>query len=370
MTTDSTFGDRMAEPLVLVEGLAAFVREMVFPAVDKSGDVIAIEADPSQSFGARVAPSGPGFRITVNAGLAKTLIAALDPLPEGPLLSVQRLSLSLFGEPPQEDVIRGSLVSAALIFILLHEYGHIAAGHFGLLVQAAGEPDALAFDEVIHTFAFDGADSTTPVGKLTELEADLIAFNPLMDLSYPIFMSDVDVRALMTGREPRNWQDRLIAPVVELMYYGAALALALLDAHRVQTKGRSDHPRPLTRVLNLAGLMVRRMIEGNWLGKSLEHELKVDAQVLEQLKRFFLPALVNSVELCEAALANVGFGAARGGRMSRQRWVSLTRDYINLLKGGAKRFVTVEGRELHELAGQLPGFSDFMTPHRVRPWWL
>jgi hypothetical protein len=104
-------------------------------------------------------------------------------------------------------------------------------------------------------------ESQAPFGKLTELETDRIAFNLLIDLSCPIFMSDVDVEALMKGREPENWQDRLIAAVVEPMYCGATLALALLDTHRAQ-ESKNGHPRPLARVLNLGGLMVRRRIEG------------------------------------------------------------------------------------------------------------
>lgn len=368
---DSPLEGKLADPAAIVEAIAAFVDQIVLAAVDKGAAKISVRADPGGRFAASVTEHEGAFEIVVFAGIAQALSRALDLLPEGPFESIQRLALQLFGEPPEEDVIKGSLVSGALIFILLHEYGHIAAGHFRLQAEAEGSDRPFAFEEVASTFSFEGA-AGGMTSRLIELEADNLAFNLLLDLSYPIFAANADVEALLGGQDLRDWQDQLIPPVVELMFYSAALALALIDAHRVRSRGGQDHPRPLARMLNLAGLMIRRMTQGAWQTEGTQHRLTVDGAVHAQLKGFFIPALVNGVELCEAALGNLGLELA--SRMSLtdpddSAWVVLVNDYINLIKGAPNPFSTPDGQELHALAVELAGFTDFMAPYRTRSWW-
>ena len=348
---DTPLLDKLADPATIVEAIAGYVDQIVLVAVDKGAATIAVRADPSGRFAARVSERAGAYEITAFAGLADGLSRALNLLPEGPFQSLQRLSLQLFGEPPQEDVLKGSLISGAVTFILLHEYGHIAAGHFKRLAEESGTDAALAFDEVTSVFAFEG-EAGDPTSRLIELEADNLAFNLLLDLSYPIFTASADVEALLNGEDLRNWQDQLIPPVVELMFYSAALALALIDAHRTRTGRSGDHPRPLARMLNLAGLMVRRMTEGAWVSEGTQHRLTVNAEVHVQLKTFFIPALVNGVELCEAALANLGLDISSMPTLSDPdsfAWAVLVNDYLNLIKGAPEPFATEDGRELYEL---------------------
>ncbi len=369
--TDTPLHDKLTEPFEMVAGIASFFDQIVLAAVDKGADDIRVRADPAERFAASVTERSGVYEIVVFAGMAEALSRALDLLPEDPFRSLQRLSLQLFGEPPEEDVIKGCIVSGALIFILLHEYGHIAAGHFALQADAEGAAGQFAFEEVGSAFSFEGkAGGLT--SRLIEIEADNLAFNLLLDLSYPIFTANADVEALLGGKDLRDWQDQLIPPVVELMFYAAAVALALIDAHRVRARGATDHPRPLARVLNLAGLMIRRMTEGAWRSEGTEHRLQVDETVHAQLTTFFVPALANGVELCEAALANLGLELS--SRLALEdpddsAWPVLVNDYINLIKGAPKPFVTPDGVELHALSQTVVAFTAFMAPHRIRSWW-
>jgi hypothetical protein len=368
---DTPLLGKLATPWVIVETVVGYVHQIVLATVDKGAETIAVRADPTARFAASVSERAGTYEIVASAGLADTLSRALNLLPEGPFQSLQRLSLQLFDEPPQGDVIKGSLINGALIFILLHEYGHIAAGHFKLLAEQGGADAELAFDEVMSDFSFQGErDDLT--SRLIELEADNLAFNLLLDLSYPIFTASADVQALLKGRDLPNWQDQLIPPVVELMFYSAALALALVDAHRKRSRCSGDHPRPLARMLNLAGLMVRRMTQGAWISEGTQHRLAVDDSIHAQLRTFFIPALVNGVELCEAALANPGLDLSSRPSFSDPdhfAWAVLVNDYINLIKGAPKPFLTEDGRELHSLSQAIAAFDTSMRPYRVRNWW-
>jgi hypothetical protein len=176
---------------------------------------------------------------------------------------LEDLSQRIFGDAGKTDVIGGSILSTALIFVLLHEYGHIAAGHFGLKQAGSVSSDKIDFEfaELQDCFTLEGQlPGHLQFRQMVELEADIVAFNLLLDLSYAIFVANDDVATLIQGHEFEEWRDSLYPPVAELVFYASAVALALIAAHQDPVEQNRDYPVPLTRMMNLAMLLLRRTL--------------------------------------------------------------------------------------------------------------
>lgn len=363
---EATFAAGMSTPEDVVAALIAYGRAALVDTLrnDLHADV-RLRAMGDDAFSASVFPRGPdAFEVRIAAGVAKDLITALNVLPalvEEPLAA---LSQSLFDDPDQIDVIKGCLVGAGVLFILLHEFGHIAAGHFVLFPEAA-------FDEVRSRFAWDGEAGPEAVNKLVELEADIYAFNVLLDLAVPVFEANTDVQTLRGDREFEDWRERIPEPLIQLMFYASVLALALLDAHRRDAGGTNAYPLPFTRALNLAGLMVRRGTDADWATEGDMHRLAMNEDTLKSIGAVALPALADGLILCQAGCAALGLDLddRLGLGPGELAWRTYANDFINLLRGAPDPFVTREGRELQGLKAEDAAFTARMRPHRRSPHW-
>ncbi len=368
--------DYLAEPDQITAAMRNYATQIVLPAIDKSTENIELPPMPANLFKARVHQGNNGqFYILIFDGITKTLTGSLSLGEGGAVDTLEQLLAKIFGNAAYAHVIAGSLISSALIFVLLHEYGHIAGGHFNFLQQSSPAKCAgFEFDEITDAFSFDGfSPGGMETGKLIELEADLIAFNLLLDVSYPLFLADENIEVLMQGREFENWRDELYPPMAELVFYGAALALALLAVHRSPEEAGGDHPLPLTRLMNLGMLLFRRMTAGAWSSENgLVHRLTVDRSAREQITSFFAPALVNAIELCEECCLAAGLDLRRLLDLQDQGagpMQLVSADFTGLLKDDGRTLVTKEARQLRSLHQQQAGFSALMQPFRARNWW-
>lgn len=365
--------DYLDTPTNVTEALVHYFSQIVLASLDAGTDKIDTKVVEADTFTAQVGKlQGGGYQVRAYSGVAKLLTATLFGLDGGPAESIDSLSNKIFGAPDLSDVLIGSIVSSSIIFVFLHEYGHIAAGHFNL-TNDSREPDALDFDELTSGFSFEGSPfNDRDLGHLLELEADVLAFNILLDLSFPIFSANSDVEIALAGREPEGWREDVTPEMAELMFYSAATALALLAVHRKPLVQQDNYPLPLTRLLNLAVLTMRRTIKTQWQSQGLEHRATVDDDMSNQMKTVFLPMLVNALELCQAACARISLDFRALLNLpdtDREAWAYLADDFVNVIRGRQDVLLTVEAHELLGAMSRMNAFNEFMLPYRVRDWW-
>jgi hypothetical protein len=344
--------DYLAGAAEITTGVAHYLSRTVLPAIDKGEYRIGVSCVTSDRFTARVVrlPEG-SFEIRAYEGLAKTLGAALAGLEGGALETLEDLSEQIFADPSHATVIAGSILSTALIFVFLHEYGHIAAGHFGLKRSTTEGPGALGFefDECEDRFSLEGAPSADlSFRQLLELEADLVAFNLVLDLSYPMFVANNDAAALIQGHEFDDWRDSLYSPVVNVAFYASSLAIALIAAHQGRADIGNDYPLPITRMMNLAMLLLKRAIDVPWDSNGVEHRLHVDAAALAQISSSFTPTLLNSIELAQSCCIGIGCDLKDALRLhadDESVMDAIAGDFIGLIKRDGRTLQTREARQ-------------------------
>ncbi|MGA8171095.1 MAG: hypothetical protein WB816_09750, partial [Methylocystis sp.] len=300
--------DYLGSPQDITASIVHYVTSTALPALDKNASVINVKSVESPIFTASVEwRPKTGHKLCIYSGVAQTLATSLQSIDTPAIETLAALSENLFGSPDFAHVVAGSVLSSAVIFVCLHEYGHVAGGHFELRRCQRTEQDrGFEFNETTDDFSYEGKSGNAfQFSQLLELEADLIAFNLLLDLSYPIVVANEDVAALMRGREFENWRDELHPRVAELTFYAAAIALGLLSVHRANENSET-HPWPITRMMYIAMLLLRRTVPGWQSGSKLAHFLKIDETALAHLTGNFLPTLLNAIELAESCCRGIG----------------------------------------------------------------
>jgi hypothetical protein len=371
---DAYIGSPRDTTLALVE----YTKELCLPAferLDTRTDAIDIVAKESDDFSAKVRRlPNSSYEIQINTGLTSDIIRAIRFSNDGSATILSELAGEIFGDSRHAPTLAGSLLSFSLLFVLLHEYGHISAGHFAPWTKICKSGAAsFEFDEMTDVLRYDGVSGNPDAfTKLAEIEADNLAFSLILDVGYPMFVANSDVAHLMRGREFANWRDEIFPPVAALSLYASSLVLALISARRNDEPGLKGYPLPITRMLNLSLQFLRRTVKGHWRSDdAIHHELLVDDAVLDQLTTTFVPSLQKSIQISLEGCKNVGLDltTAHGFENVSDGISQLSSDFISLVKRDGHRLSSAEGRQLATLQNELGGFNKFMTPYRIRRWW-
>jgi hypothetical protein len=100
------------------------------------------------------------------------------------------------------DVIWRSLLYNAILFIILHEVAHVTCGHFLMAIDAGiAKPsrEYFTFSEIkpdatsVRTESTQEDSLASNMVRLTELEADAVAFDVMLALSYELLIGNSEV---------------------------------------------------------------------------------------------------------------------------------------------------------------------------------
>jgi hypothetical protein len=327
---------------------------------------------------------GKSYRIFLFDGIAASIFSALRSILSGDDICVldtfSALATKIFDDADKADILLRAVLSNALIFVLFHEYAHIACGHFRFAMarQGGGLAQPCCFQEIgddPYRFALSASLGREINGNflaLSELEADGTAYEVLVEFAYEILIANSEIAENLASIAPPNDVPRATREAAnELLFYSVCLTLSLLEFARKGQEGAANgYPLPFSRVLNVATIMLRK------LAPSLEEEkdgrVRLSDSALPWVREFGVRTIYNAMEFCEAACHGLGLDlkdVIKFDRIDESAAKILTSDLIELVKDKQRELLTAEAQELQKLQGLGNEFRLVLQPFRVKKWW-
>ncbi|RVU18478.1 hypothetical protein [Methylobacterium oryzihabitans] len=343
-------------------------------------DGVSVSGDTDLAFNASVTTADfTTFRIVLNDGCLAQIYEALD-VPRGralePLIDV---ASSLFRGRGDYDLVCRTVLNVAVVFILLHEYAHVAAGHLDARRSAGGvaaTETTYRWDEVpgpanrpdpALSLAGVGPEQ---VGRVFELEADATAYELLLDFAVDILLAtDEARRALPSIAHADDLDPAQAGSLQQLIFYACALTVSLTEQSRQNAGVQGTYPSAGARMMSLCLALLRRQMPGEWRFECAEQVTRITEEAHGALVAFILPTMARAFDLCEACCANVRgeTGGARASAAGDRR--SFAHDFAVLLQGATGEAVTEAGRELVSLQAARVAILEPMRHHRRTDWW-
>jgi hypothetical protein len=311
---------------------------------------------------------GLAYEIFIFDGIARELLAALERIEALTIDDEARaIALALLGTDAEPVVVYRIWLIQSIIFVALHELGHVLRGHFGyrFATRESNASGRFSLQEIPPT------DSSKPLSPkdqrvqwLMELEADEFALERMLALAYEIFEHCTQPEA-----SDDSTAHDVDAPsrrkAEELSFYAACLAMAMLQAHRQQGP---DHPPPITRLYSLVNVFSRRLIDpgcGPPGLKVVPLDSNTRARMLEAV-----PVLVNAVDVVDVvdsfcAVASTFQSTSTDSTSRQTATTQMLDDLSHLMTGKSLEQLSPDGVSYAELRVLFSDFSLSMAPHRV-----
>ncbi len=362
--------------LECMDDIFAFVRDvMVFSLSDgKAADRLRFVLREDERYNAGVLVLSPArFGVFMNTATATRLFefcgaygASDNPYMRDHVVELEALSV----DPDQALAIS---YYAGLIFVSMHEYAHVAAGHLAYDRATFGDgPDRpLSFTEL------EGATERASSGRrsgpeyrrfrrISELEADGVAFALVMDFAQEI--------AMLARIEPEPW-DAYDHAVHRAVLLGCLAALCLLEGLFAQTGesgGDGEYPFPGMRIINLCSSYFR-VVDPDavvWRGEDYRTRI-LDAAQVDRTTAQYTATIAPALIILNDALVRRGMetrllGAEPGESMDDT--TLFMRDILAVL-GGRAPVWSPDGRLLTELSDSRAHFVLALEPYRELDLW-
>ena len=363
--------------------LRRYCQETLFALVTQKPGLVAVRRSRSKEFNARVETndSGATFTVFLNDGVVSQIRQAISLLasdtPETIDHVLRDTALALTGNAEREPIFR-QMIHGSLLFVLLHEVSHITCGHFQRVIAAGRSPARnvceFQFDEVTEPpadTASSGCDAlNSNLVRLSELEADAIAFDLMDVLALELIEANSELRELIDPDDSAETPEQRRINASELMFYSACAGMAMIEA----TRGVShDYPYPFSRLFNIADVYVQRRFQAAMPDVADETgvlEIPLNDQRRTILQEIAIPTMFNAMEICEACCESAGCILA-----DRFGWkddpdsiaMKLTTDFLELLTNvESPEFFTREARQVHEMRLLRQPFAAMMSPFRMQ----
>lgn len=334
-----------------------FVTGCVLPSLaqDIGGEKFRLFVHPSPRYDAAIIPVSGRFEIVVNEGIVGGLMQFCQTYAdlENPLSKshVKELGAVL----DDEDRVLGISFYAGLVFLILHEVGHAAAGHVSFAQQADCE-----FRESTADHASFGRD--VDFRQMAELEADGMAMALLFEFRDEL-MASLECPA---GRSEND-----LAATDRAMLLGVIAAVSLLDGMFARdTEVDATYPYPAVRLLNLCSAYLRVTAPNivQWRGEDYWFNRQDDAAIAaitDHFKRTIGPALFILHDALRALDIASELQAVDEDIADLQDFMS---DALLLLGGGTPHH-SLDGRELTKLTEGRAEFLKALAPYRELDLW-
>ena len=348
-----------------IDDVFRFVSDVIiFPQSSAvEADRFAFRLKQEEAFNAGVsAMRGGRFRVSVNTGIANRLFAFCEAMADVPGATMQDHVDEFAALSMDKDSALFLSYVSALVFVIMHEYSHVAAGHVHYARHRFRGGDAtLGFSERYGFVgvAQDGTESEREAYRtfrqICELEADGYAF-ALMFTSAPEI-------AMAAGLDYDPWDERQAA-VHRAMLIGCLAAMALLDALSGAVEAKdSAYPFPGMRIINLCSAYLRvldpesvREREGDHVFAERKQD-RIDALAM-QYNRTIAPALM----IAHDAMRRQGLEGCLPDPAAGQR-SDFMRDILTML-GGQVPDQSPDGRRLVALSAERARYMVEIQPFR------
>lgn len=354
---------------ILLTTILEYSNETLIPIIIKRKEVVKCIRSKNIEFNAVVETLDcKKFTIIINDGILGTFMNVINNLNDEIIdEEIENISEVLLGDKKKKaDIYRGIAYSATF-FIILHELAHIFRGHFAFMIKEeifGFSNSRFSFNEMTYEEPKLEEIFKENFIKLAELDADASSLNIILQISLELFATTSDefdkFNPNWSSEENPIWRRE----ASKIMFYGASLALSLIDAKR----GKNEiYPMPFTRIINLLDVFKQDRYKVNGI---LEYENNPDIQYLsksynldkvdEAVAYIFLNAIDIMLECCklEGMDISLNFGSEE------------IKIYRNLLNDFGKLsvhltpedLITKEAIEYKQLRLLRPKFNSVFTP--------
>jgi hypothetical protein len=343
--------------------------ETLIRVLSGRADLVIALRHRSRSFNAAVVEGGDGTRYTIwlYDGIVAGLREVLEALDEETIDDEMRtISQALLGDARHVHLCYRIWLVQSIVFVVLHELGHVLCGHLGLLAQEyPQEKRHFAFDEIADaTLSSTDPREESRLRPLMELEADEFALERMLVLAYEIFCADPAVLAILPELpSPDDVAEPLRRQAEALAFYAACTAMALIEA---KAGASPDHPPAFARMFNLVNTFVRRLP-----GLGVEPRGVQVVPMTPSIRAIFasvvIPSLFNAMDIAETCCRLAGVDLAErfgldGDRISVAG--QLMNDLFAMLTGQPAQALSAEGRRYQELRSLSADFHRRLAPYR------
>lgn len=305
-------------------------------------------------FAANVHPiTSNSYKITLNDSVFSSFRAIADSLSDKVIHEeLCRISKEIFDSESQVDDIYKSLAYVATFFVIVHELSHVFRGHFDHLSHIRKSTHEI--EEAKSEYSFDSS-----FFKLAELDADSNSLAILHQVSLELFalVSENYEQIKPSWRTNEECRDRHTTN--QIIYYGCAIALSLIDINRTKSE---LHPMVYTRSLNLLDTLYQETLKTRGLlgldnSKSILELPKTESikEIHSELAYAYLCSLDFMVESCRMFDFDP---SVKFGLEEEHIYQRLLADHYALSHSfEAKTLETEEGKELRALRQLRPEFN-------------
>lgn len=350
--------------------LAFFAVEIVggLPSSDASIESVRL-ADPT--FNASIEyRAGASFTIGLNEGCVDGIFRALNASDEHDLTIARRLTEDLFGSREDIDAVLNGILNLCVLFVLLHEFSHIACGHIHAALgdgRSAFTLNEIGSSDRLGGYGLAGGQvSGAEANKVFELEADSTAYELLLDHAEAVLRAS-------PGLDRIAWDEEASAEAIPRMaFFACALVVALTEGQRRETGREAGHPMALTRILNLCLANLLLFLPGDWQVEEFVRKLKIDEEAEAFIFGRIVPTIVDAIEFCRVGCAGMEMELrlrydAEIGSVTFGR--AFAKDFASLVVGREEELATEPGQEYAALQHARRILIPVMAAHRQASWW-
>ena len=283
--------------------------------------------------------------------------------------TLERIARPLFDGKPDLASTRQYILFGAIIFVILHELSHALCGHFSFRRQqflGGSQPDVLTFDEI----DMSAAPTTEPSSKVglvkqMEIEADLLAFEFMLAISYELLVANDHLQPLAGKLHgPDDIPAEVEQALAEAVLCACAAVFFLIEKNNPHA---SSYPSAEARILSLAYRLAVRIGFGEVaVGK---HRVALDPAIRDRFSAQIIPAVLNALEFGQACIEPETASASSDTPEPRE--FGLSRDLLNLLLEDTLAGVAPASPGAIELRGLLDAKFEFdrvIAPYRTGQW--
>lgn len=359
-----------------MDDIFAFVRDvMVFSLSDgKAADRLRFVLREDERYNAGVLALSPArFGVFLNTATATRLFqfcgvygASDNPYMRDHVVELDALSV----DPDQALAVS---YYAGLIFVAMHEYAHVAAGHltYDRATFGDGSDRPLSFTEL--ECATNGASSEWRRGPeyrrfrcISELEADGVVFALVMDFAPEI--------AMLARIDPEPWDTHMHA-VHRAILLGCFAALCLLEGLFAQTDesgGDGEYPFPGMRIINLCSSYFRVVDPDAVVWQGEDYRTKIlDTTQVDRTTAQYTATIAPALVILNDAFVRQGMETQFLEAEPNEGIDDVTpfmRDILAVLGGKAPAW-SPNGRLLTELSDSRTHFVLALEPYRELDLW-
>lgn len=346
--------DRTEQPYAsYLNDAFAFLQNIVIPNLQTSIDDTRFHVllHESPRYDISIVAIGERYQIIVNEGTIERLIDFCQAYAdlENPLLQSH---LEQFSElTNQKDTALGATFSAGLVFLLLHEFSHIAGGHVAFALSSQDRFQESETVQELHE-----------TRQMAELEADGMAFALLFEFR------DEFVASMGIAPPSTEYQEAVFARTLLL---GVVAAISLLEGmFACENELDEDYPYPAIRLLNLCSSYLRVVAPDIVKWRDDDYWVtRQDDKTIDAIGSHFKATIAPTLFILHDALLELGLNSELHATSDDPRNLQGFMSDALLLLGGSTPKHSADGKELADLSNKRPGFLVAMAPYREMDLW-